>query len=230
MNNRPRIFIGSSVEGLDIAYSIQENLEYNADVTVWTQGVFNLSKTTLEDLLQELDNSQFGIFIFTPDDISKIRNEDFKVIRDNVLFELGLFIGKLGKDQVFCVKPANVRDFHLPTDLVGINIGTFFEDRSDKNLNAALGPFCNKIRKTIKKYKDGQSKNEILGFKNSSEKITKILKEKPDFWEFRLVEQLLREGLQPINESYYSVKNGLLYEEKKTITSNELYEFLKLKF
>lgn len=229
MNNRPRIFIGSSVEGLDTAYCIQENLEYNADITVWDQGVFNLSKTTLDDLLEELDNSQFGIFIFTPDDVSKIRNEDFKVIRDNVLFELGLFMGKLGKDRVFSVKPNNVQDFHLPTDLLGINVGTFFEDRSDKNLNAALGPFCNKIRKAIKKYKDRQGKNEILGFENASEKVIKILEDKPDYWKFRLVEQLLIEGLQPINQSYCNIKNGLLYEKKKYISTSELFEFLNLK-
>lgn len=229
MSNRPRIFVGSSVEGLEIAYSIQVNLEYNADVTVWDQGVFNLSKTTLDDLLEELDNSQFGIFILTPDDVSKIRNEDFKVTRDNVLFELGLFMGKLGKDKVFSVRPANVQDFHLPTDLLGINIGTFFEDRSDKNLTAALGPFCHKVRKAIKKYNDTQGKNEILGFENASEKIIKILENKPEFWEFRLVEQLLREGLQPINQSYYNIKNGLLYEKKKHVSASELFKLLNLK-
>jgi len=37
---RPRIFVGSATESLDIAYAVQENLEHNAEITVWTQGIF----------------------------------------------------------------------------------------------------------------------------------------------------------------------------------------------
>jgi predicted nucleotide-binding protein len=34
---RPKIFVGSSVEGLAIANAVQVNLDYFADVTVWTR-------------------------------------------------------------------------------------------------------------------------------------------------------------------------------------------------
>jgi predicted nucleotide-binding protein len=59
-----RVFIGSSVESLEIAYAIQENLEHQAEPTVWPQGVFDLSKSTLGSLSEVLENTDFGIFVF----------------------------------------------------------------------------------------------------------------------------------------------------------------------
>ncbi len=147
---KPKIFIGSSVEGLSVAYSIQQNLTHDAEVTVWDQGVFELSRTTIESLLEVLERSDFGIFVFSQDDISIIRDESKNVIRDNVLFEFGLFIGKLGRGRVFFVIPSDT-ELHLPTDLIGITPGKYDPNREDKSLQAATGPVCHQIRQIIKK-------------------------------------------------------------------------------
>jgi predicted nucleotide-binding protein with TIR-like domain len=146
---KPRVFIASSVEGLNIAFAIQENLEHFAEPTVWPQGVFNLSEYTMDDLIQSLETFDFGIFVFSYEDITTMRGDDVKTARDNVLFELGLFMGGLGRQRCFIVMPRSNEKLHLPTDLLGIKPATFDPDRSDENLSAALGPPCYQISQVI---------------------------------------------------------------------------------
>jgi predicted Zn-dependent protease len=147
---KPKIFIGSSAEGLHIAYAIQQNLAHDAESTVWDQGVFNLSKTGIESLDEILLTMDYGIFAFSNDDITIMRGKESSSVRDNVLFELGLFIGKLGRDRVFFVVPEG-SEIHIPTDLLGVNPGKFDPNREDGSLQAATGPLCNQIRIRIKK-------------------------------------------------------------------------------
>ena len=148
---KPRLFVASSTEGLDIAYAIQENLEHNAETTVWPQGVFELSATTIESLIEIVDSFDFAAFVFTFDDIVMMRDEVNKTVRDNVLFELGLFIGRIGRDRSFIIMPRSEDRPHLPTDLLGLTPAFFEPERSDSNMVAALGPACNKIRRAIKR-------------------------------------------------------------------------------
>lgn len=147
---KPKIFIGSSVEGLSVAYSIQQNLAHDAESTVWSQGFFELSKTTIESLDESLETMDFGIFVFTDDDITIMRGKESSVVRDNVLFELGLFIGKLGRERVFFIMPDNT-SIKLPSDLLGITPGKYDPNREDKNLIAATGAVCNSMRIQINK-------------------------------------------------------------------------------
>lgn len=150
---RPKVFVGSSVEGLDVAYAIQENLQRDGEVTVWPQGVFELSKTTMQSLIEELGRSDFGVFVLTPDDRIRLRKRVHSAIRDNVVFELGLFTGRLGPGRTFAVRPDGADDLRLPTDLTGVTLGVYDARRSDKNLQAALGPFCNQVRRALQKHR-----------------------------------------------------------------------------
>lgn len=146
------VFVGSSTESLEIAYALQENLEPNAEVTVWTQGIFDLSNYSLDSLLDTLDAADFGVFIFSSDDISIIRGKEKTTVRDNVIFELGLFIGRLGKERSFIVLPRGCEEtLHLPTDLLGLTAALYEPNRQDDNLRAALGPACSKISKAFTK-------------------------------------------------------------------------------
>jgi len=147
---RPLLFVGSSSEGLDVAYAAQENLQDLAEVVVWKQGIFGISEFTLKALLDTLDESQFGLFIFTPDDIINIRGKESRVTRDNVVFELGLFIGRLGIKRTFLMLPDNALDLHLPTDLMGITAATFRPPDRPHYWQGALAPACHRIEREIK--------------------------------------------------------------------------------
>jgi hypothetical protein len=148
---RPTLFIGSSSESIEVAYAAQVNLEDAADVIVWNQGIFELSKFYLESLLDGLDECDFGLFVFAPDDVTAIRGTELKTARDNVIFELGLFFGRLGRERSFIVMPKGVEDFHLPSDLLGVTTATYRPPDKPERLQAALGPACFQIQKAIVK-------------------------------------------------------------------------------
>ena len=65
--------------------------------------MFGLSSGTLETLVSESKSYQFAILVLTPDDVVVKRGETTMAARDNVLFELGLFMGKLGREHTFIV-------------------------------------------------------------------------------------------------------------------------------
>lgn len=146
--SRPQIFVGASVESLKIARAVQEALEHDADVTVWDQGVFGLSKQTLDSLEQQLALADFAIFILGPDDEVNFRGKKQLQARDNVILELGLFIGKLGRERTYWLVPRNIPGFRLPSDLLGLTPADF-NLPTNGNWVAAVGTACNKIRREI---------------------------------------------------------------------------------
>lgn len=149
---KPKVFIGSSAEGVPIANAIQTQLDPSCEITIWKDGIFKLSQSTLESLEKTLNDMEYGIFVFSPDDVLEIRNMKKLTIRDNVLFEFGLFMGKLGREKVFFITPENCEDLHLPTDVLGINKGVYYE-RSDGNMRSAVNAFCEDVKEAINSQK-----------------------------------------------------------------------------
>jgi len=102
---KAQVFIGSSKEGVDIARAIQAELEPEFDCTIWNQQAFQLTRDNLSNLIGILAASDFGVFVFSPDDMATIRGQEQQIVRDNLIFELGLFIGKLDAARSFFVLP-----------------------------------------------------------------------------------------------------------------------------
>lgn len=146
----PCLFVGSSVEGLNIANAVQENLDFDAEVTVWSQGIFAPNASTLASLVNTIGSVDFATFVFSPDDVVEMRSESRPVIRENVLFEYGLFCGALGLARCSFIVPRGSPDMKLPTDLLGIMGLDFNPGRSDQNLVAALGAASNQLRRQFR--------------------------------------------------------------------------------
>jgi len=149
---KPKIFIASTGESLEVARAVQINLDSDFETKVWDQNAFKLSTFTYEALKAELDASHFGIFVATPDDSARVRGKKFGVPRDNVIFELGLFVGRLGIKRSFIIVPSPRSSVKLPSDLESITVGDYIANRQDNDLIPALAPVCNRIRQSIKEY------------------------------------------------------------------------------
>lgn len=144
---KTRIFIGSSKEGLEVAnYTKKKFFEAGFEPYVWTDNIFENNKNTLETLLNEASLFDFGIMIATKDDFTASRDDIFETVRDNVVFELGLFLGRLGTNRAFVLQE---KDAKLPSDLLGITIPRF-EITGPLDSNYDLNKEINNIIKLIK--------------------------------------------------------------------------------
>jgi hypothetical protein len=145
----PALFIGSSSEGLDFARAVRSLLANDAEVTLWNEGFFLVGNTFIESLVSGLPRFDFAAVVLTPDDL--IRSRDLTVLspRDNALFELGLFMGHLGRERTFVVRPRG-DDVKVPSDLAGLTTAPYDWPRGDGNHKAAVGPACDSIRDMIR--------------------------------------------------------------------------------
>ena len=147
VRKKPRVFIGSSFEGLPIAESIQVNLDYDAETTVWNQALFRPSLTAIESLVESSVSFDFAIIVMTADDTVTKRGKSEPAPRDNLIFELGLFTGTLGRAKTFLVECRD-DNLQLPSDLNGVT-RVAYGRRSDNNLTAAVAPVCLRVKEVM---------------------------------------------------------------------------------
>lgn len=100
-----------------------------------------------------MESTDFALFVFTPDDVLKLREKEWHAVRDNVLFELGLFLSKLGRHRCFFLLPRHLNDFRIPTDLTGITPLTYDPGRAKTEvkpaLSAAVGDLIARLRELV---------------------------------------------------------------------------------
>jgi CRP/FNR family cyclic AMP-dependent transcriptional regulator len=116
----PRICIASTSESLELAEQLKASLAGDTlDVNIWSDGIFTAGLTNIEALEIELLRADFAILLLSPDDEVTSRGVVSVAPRDNIILELGLFVGALGRRRALMVQPKNTK-LKLPTDLLGL--------------------------------------------------------------------------------------------------------------
>lgn len=147
-NEIPRVFVGSSTESLAIANAIQAGLAYDSlIVTVWTNDVFGPSEFPIEALERQAAETDFAALVLGPEDRVRSRDQENWAPRDNIVLELGLFVGALGRHRVFLIMPKGI-DIKIPTDLLGIT-PLRYQAATAQDLASSIGHVCTQLRNTI---------------------------------------------------------------------------------
>jgi hypothetical protein len=147
--HKPRVFIGSSSEATEIADAVAHVLRDDAYVFTWNSA-FNLSSTVIETLERNLDGSDFGVLILAADDQRKSRDREAAVPRDNVVLELGMFIGGLGRARSFLVIPDDAT-LKLPSDILSVTPATYDPSWAETEPQEALSVAAGQIRSAIRR-------------------------------------------------------------------------------
>ena len=121
---KPKLFIGSSVARLPVARGLKQVLADCADVTVWDEAPeFVVGESILAGLIKVGEIYDFALLVFGQDDSTMMGGAagiTLSTVRDNVIFELGLFMGHMGTGRAFWLSARGSKAPHLSSDLGGI--------------------------------------------------------------------------------------------------------------
>ena len=132
MDSTLRVFVASSSEQIATAERVRDALHSPPlDVHVWREDVFTFSNTYIESLEEELDLADFAVVVMTGDDAGTVRRTQVNLPRDNVIFELGLFLGRLGRGRTFFLVDA-ASGTRVASDLSGVK-PVEYQDRESAN-------------------------------------------------------------------------------------------------
>lgn len=130
-----KVFVASSLEAKQEDQFIRTILENNNINAITWRDIFHTGEFGLESLLNISERVHGSIIISTCDDKIWYRGTESIAPRDNILFEMGLFINALGLKHValvFC-KNESGECPKIPTDIHGLNVIFFEKDKRARN-------------------------------------------------------------------------------------------------
>jgi predicted nucleotide-binding protein len=129
----PSVFIGSSSAALDLARRLKAALGDAVRAEIWDENAIKTNPdgsytdgAVMANLFQTARLYDYAIMILRPDDTLKTVDEkgqpiDLSIPRDNVIFELGLFMGAIGGRRALAVVSHGATAVRLPSDLFGFD-------------------------------------------------------------------------------------------------------------
>ena len=181
-----KLFIGSSSEGAQIATMVKNAICKECgdwiDAEIWTEkGMFKLNNSTFDNLLNKSIIFDYAIIVATADDYIEKRGNANIAIRDNVIFEYGLFTGAMGKTNAHMLIE---KSSEIPSDIVCNTLCLFENENINEKINEiistikttnnsfnyrplpssalAVGYFDNFIQPAVKRCKKRNKKLDIL--------------------------------------------------------------------
>jgi hypothetical protein len=176
---KPSLFIGSSSEGLEFARAVRSLLDHDAETRLWDEGYVNPGSTFIDKLVKDLPRFDFAVLVLTPDDLVSSRDVATFGPRDNVIFELGLFMGRLGRARTFMLHQTDAK-LKIPTDLSGVTAATYDWPREDRSHRSAVGAACDSIREVVRDLgvsdlKTNRAIGEIISRQDTAESSIRTL-------------------------------------------------------
>ena len=146
-NDTPILFIGSSRESLPIVEALVAGWKAPPFIVrPWTGVVFSPSQFPIDDLARQVVACDFAALVLGPDDQVLSRGATSNAPRDNVLFELGLFMGAIERARTLFIVPLD-EDVKTPSDILGLNPLRYVSRTG--SLADNLAPVCGDIAALI---------------------------------------------------------------------------------
>jgi hypothetical protein len=136
--DKPCLSVICSAESVAAARTLRIELDDSLTVRLWTEAESSSGLFSEQSLFGLLETSDFAVFVVGEGEVLDIQSSSrLQQSRLNLIFELGLFVGRLGASRVFVVAPS-MSSFRLPSDLVGLQLLTYSGfSNDDFRINAA---------------------------------------------------------------------------------------------
>ncbi|HXT68564.1 MAG TPA: TIR domain-containing protein [Vicinamibacterales bacterium] len=130
---KPRVFVAHGRD-LRTKQEVVEFLQGSRTMPVSLESVSGTGQVLIEKFVRNA-NVHFAVVLMTPDDVGRCRKGEKKFrhrARQNVIFELGYFLGKLGRNRVAALYREDGEKLELPSNYEGVAMIRMEEDAAWK--------------------------------------------------------------------------------------------------
>lgn len=217
-----KLFIGSSKEGLDVAKILKDKVDSECgtwiETEIWNEGnVFSLNKNALDSLLKAARKFEYGVLVASKDDIAVSRGVTKGVPRDNVLLEMGMFLGSLGLTRAFLMVE---EDTKLPSDYNGVTL-PFYDKNTAGSVEAAIKKIIAAFQGTKNSYNLKPMPSTALALGYFVNLIQPVARKKLSLKEQFKLEILIPKNLKDIKSERQLYKNNNPSTEKGIFKQDE---------